>query len=56
MVSMSLMIRDVNFLSDPTRHDSNINESGMDLIFLIRIRSGRVRINPTRPDLINYIF
>jgi hypothetical protein len=38
------------FESVPTRHDPKINGSSMNLIFLTRIGSVRVRVNPTRPD------
>jgi hypothetical protein len=40
----------IRFESDLIRYDLKINESGVSLIFLIRIRSGQVRVNPTRHD------
>jgi hypothetical protein len=44
------LIDSIRSESDPIQHDPKINGSGMDLIFFIRIRSGWVRVNPTRPD------
>jgi hypothetical protein len=39
---------DATWRVNPTRHDLKINELDIDLIFLTRIGSDRVWVNPTR--------